>query len=68
MPARPLTPERAARLTQLDQVEALRLSLTGGCPACDLEADEMCVACGLCNCDRHDACVRPTPTSLEDTK
>jgi hypothetical protein len=33
--------------------------VAGGCPACDLEADEMCVACGLCNCDRHDTCVQP---------
>ncbi|MEW1719792.1 hypothetical protein [Streptomyces sp. NPDC093109] len=38
----------------------LNLSLTGGCPACDLEPDQMCVACGRCNCDTHTTCVRPT--------
>ncbi|MGW2260288.1 hypothetical protein ACWCXE_21100 [Streptomyces sp. NPDC001780] len=36
------------------------LELTGGCPACGLEHDQMCVACGRCNCDTHTTCVRPT--------
>ncbi|MCX3059587.1 hypothetical protein [Streptomyces beihaiensis] len=43
------------RLLFLDDFE---LCLTGGCFACGLEADQMCVACGLCNCDRHDTCTR----------
>ncbi|MFL4497579.1 hypothetical protein ACJ6WD_41035 [Streptomyces sp. VTCC 41912] len=43
-------------LDQLFAAEAAELALTGGCPACDLEADEMCRICGLCNCDRHDTC------------
>ncbi|MEU4296414.1 hypothetical protein [Kitasatospora aureofaciens] len=33
---------------------------TGGCPACDTQHDEMCVACGSCRCDTHERCVRPT--------
>jgi len=35
------------------------LSVSGGCPACGLEADWMCVCCGSCNCDTHETCVRP---------
>ncbi|TJZ41209.1 hypothetical protein FCH28_37625 [Streptomyces piniterrae] len=64
MAGQPLT---TAQLDRLDAATALHLSLTGGCPACDLEPDEMCVACGLCNCDRHDTCVRPTDTTTETT-
>ena len=33
----------------------------GMCPACDTAAIERCVACGLCRCDSHEHCVRPTP-------
>ncbi|MGY3199772.1 hypothetical protein [Streptomyces sp. TE5632] len=40
----------------LDDAE---LEEAGGCGACGLEAGQMCAACGKCNCDRHDACVRP---------
>ncbi|WP_434593341.1 hypothetical protein [Streptomyces sp. A5-4] len=35
------------------------LDESGGCGACGLEAGQMCVGCGLCNCDRHDVCKRP---------
>lgn len=35
------------------------LAVSGGCPACGLEADQMCVACGSCNCDTHETCTRP---------
>lgn len=30
------------------------------CPACDLPDWQRCVACGRCQCDRHDDCVRST--------
>ncbi|WP_019061741.1 hypothetical protein [Streptomyces prunicolor] len=40
-------------------LDDLELELTGGCGACGLEADQMCAACGRCNCDRHDECTRP---------
>jgi hypothetical protein len=35
------------------------LAVSGGCPACGLEAGWVCVACGSCNCDTHENCVRP---------
>ncbi|MEU7323364.1 hypothetical protein ABZ682_22855 [Streptomyces griseoviridis] len=31
----------------------------GGCGGCSLEADQMCVGCGRCNCFTHESCVRP---------
>lgn len=36
------------------------LAVTGGCFACGLEADHMCVCCRSCNCDTHENCTRPT--------
>lgn len=56
MTSRPLTLDELNALFFADDLE---LSLTGGCPACGLEHDQMCVGCGRCNCDRHDTCVRP---------
>lgn len=35
------------------------LAVSGGCFACGLEAGQMCVGCGSCNCDTHEDCVRP---------
>ncbi|MET8609758.1 hypothetical protein [Streptomyces misionensis] len=40
----------------LDDAE---LDATGGCGPCGLEADQMCAACGKCNCHTHETCVRP---------
>ncbi|WP_439082108.1 hypothetical protein [Streptomyces sp. WL006] len=40
----------------LDDAE---LDESGGCGACGLEAGQMCVGCGRCNCDGHDGCARP---------
>ncbi|MGW4007915.1 hypothetical protein [Streptomyces sp. NPDC004763] len=54
------TAQREAAIDQAILADDLELDLTGGCSACGLEADQMCVACGRCNCDRHDDCVRPT--------
>jgi hypothetical protein len=48
-----------ALLDLSDALDDAQLEETGGCGACSLEADQMCAACGKCNCDRHDACVRP---------
>lgn len=53
MPDRPLTATDRALLA-----ESLEIALTGGCGLCDTTADEMCVACDLCRCDRHDDCTR----------
>lgn len=39
------------------------LEEAGGCGRCGLEAGRMCVACGKCNCGRHDSCIRPTGES-----
>jgi hypothetical protein len=47
------------RTDQLLLADDLELAITGGCPTCGLEANQMCVACGSCNCDRHDTCTRP---------
>lgn len=50
------------RDTYIDRMllaEDLELALTGGCPACGLQADQMCAACDSCNCDSHEGCVRP---------
>ncbi len=44
-------------------VDDLDLEEEGGCGACGLEADQMCVACGQCNCDQHGDCARPTGDS-----
>ncbi|MEU1853937.1 hypothetical protein ABZ499_32940 [Streptomyces sp. NPDC019990] len=56
-------PRRRFREPQLiDLVCALEdaeLEGSGGCGACGLEAGQMCAACGKCNCDRHDTCIRP---------
>lgn len=48
--------------TELDDAE---LEAAGGCGGCGLEADQMCVGCGRCNCDRHDSCTRPATTSTD---
>ncbi|MFF0092736.1 hypothetical protein ACFYSF_22625 [Streptomyces canus] len=40
----------------LDDAE---LDEAGGCGACSLEANQMCAACGRCNCHDHATCVRP---------
>ncbi|MFE0765402.1 hypothetical protein [Streptomyces smyrnaeus] len=40
-------------------LEDAELDATGGCGACGLESWAMCAACKKCNCERHDACVRP---------
>ncbi|MFB0617265.1 hypothetical protein [Streptomyces sp. AGS-58] len=53
------TPGREAAIARAVLIDDLELALTGGCPHCGLEADWMCAACGLCNCDRHDRCKRP---------
>ncbi|MFI6700302.1 hypothetical protein ACIBJC_15215 [Streptomyces sp. NPDC050509] len=53
-------PAREAVIARTFFADDLELSLTGGCPACGLEHDQMCVACGRCNCDTHASCVRPT--------
>lgn len=37
----------------------IRIDRAGGCSACGLEHDEMCVCCGRCNCDTHESCTRP---------
>jgi hypothetical protein len=50
---------RQARIDRMLALDDLELEEEGGCGACGLEADDMCVACGQCNCDRHDNCVRP---------
>ncbi|MEU6628408.1 hypothetical protein ABZ905_08950 [Streptomyces parvus] len=44
----------------LDDAE---LDESGGCGACGLEAGQMCVGCGRCNCHRHDGCARPAEGS-----
>lgn len=54
---------RAHLLAQIAFRDDLELSLTGGCPACGLEADDMCAGCGLCNCDTHETCTRPATES-----
>ncbi|MFJ7592507.1 hypothetical protein ACIQZO_35080 [Streptomyces sp. NPDC097617] len=54
---------RFDRNSMLDLAMALDdagLDASGGCGVCGLEAGQMCVACGHCNCDRHDSCKRPT--------
>lgn len=45
-------------IDRLILLDALELDLSGGCGACGLESHQMCVCCGLCNCDRHDTCTR----------
>jgi hypothetical protein len=57
------TPEREAAIDRSIFLDDLELELTGGCGRCGLEADQMCVACGLCNCDKHDQCTRPAADS-----
>ncbi|WP_030236858.1 hypothetical protein [Streptomyces sp. NRRL S-350] len=52
----------AAREAEIDRLLAedeAETEATGGCPACDTQAIEMCVGCGSCRCDRHDDCERP---------
>ncbi|MFE9127770.1 hypothetical protein ACFYOF_20585 [Streptomyces sp. NPDC007148] len=44
-------------------VDDLELEEEGGCGACGLEAEQMCVACGQCNCDQHVDCARPAADS-----
>ncbi|MFF2612339.1 hypothetical protein [Kitasatospora sp. NPDC058046] len=54
--------ESAAREAEIDRLLAedeAETEATGGCPACDTQAIEMCVGCGSCRCDRHDDCERP---------
>ncbi|MER7477372.1 hypothetical protein ABTX60_06915 [Streptomyces sp. NPDC126510] len=53
------TTEREAAINRMIVADDLELELTGGCGRCGLEADWMCVACGRCNCHRHDNCTRP---------
>ncbi|MFE3033043.1 hypothetical protein ACFXKY_15535 [Streptomyces canus] len=53
------TAQREAAIDRALLLDDLELELTGGCGACGLEAGQMCVACGRCNCDRHDDCTRP---------
>lgn len=36
------------------------------CPACDLPDWQRCVACGSCQCDRHDNCTRPAVTVAQE--
>ncbi|MYR63890.1 hypothetical protein GTY54_49385 [Streptomyces sp. SID625] len=36
------------------------LEAEGGCGPCGLEVDQMCAACGKCNCHTHETCARPT--------
>lgn len=50
---------RQARIDRALALDDLELEEEGGCGGCGLEADDMCVACGQCNCDRHDNCDRP---------
>jgi hypothetical protein len=53
---------RFTRETLIDLSTALDdddLDESGGCGTCGLEAEQMCVGCGRCNCDRHDSCKRP---------
>lgn len=50
---------REASIDRQIFLDDLELELTGGRGRCGLEADWMCVACGRCNCDRHDQCTRP---------
>ena len=48
--------------TALDRLlcaEDFDLAGSGGCPACGLAADQMCVGCSSCNCDTHENCTRP---------
>lgn len=45
-----------ALMCALDDAE---LDEEGGCGPCGLEAGQMCAACGKCNCDTHETCVRP---------
>jgi len=54
MTARPFT-----ALDRLLFADDFDLAVSGGCPACGLEAGQMCVGCGSCNCDTHENCVRP---------
>ncbi|MDP9616420.1 hypothetical protein [Streptomyces demainii] len=54
-----LGPNPQPYIPELHPLDVLELLLSGGCPICEYEADEMCVGCGRCACDRHDACVRP---------
>lgn len=51
---------REALIDWLIAEDEAETEATGGCPACDTQHDEMCVACGSCRCDRHDTCTRPT--------
>ncbi|MFD9422249.1 MULTISPECIES: hypothetical protein [unclassified Streptomyces] len=51
--------DRAALVDLTTALDDAELDESGGCGACGLEAGQMCVACGCCNCDRHDTCVRP---------
>jgi hypothetical protein len=51
--------KKAALLDLADALEDAELDASGGCSACGLEAGQKCVACGRCNCDRHDDCKRP---------
>ncbi|MEU7092991.1 hypothetical protein [Kitasatospora aureofaciens] len=54
--------ERAEREALIDRMLAddeVETEATGGCPACDTQAIEMCAACGSCRCDTHENCIRP---------
>lgn len=51
-------------MPELHDDDVLELVLSGGCAVCEYEADEMCVGCGSCACDRHDGCVRPDEKQL----
>ena len=55
MPHRPYT-----ALDRMFFADDFDLAVSGGCPACGLDADQMCVGCGSCNCDTHENCTRPT--------
>lgn len=66
----PMTREQFAahvrNLNPLDRAilaDSLDIALGGGCPACDTEKDQMCVACGSCRCDTHETCTRPAEES-----
>jgi hypothetical protein len=57
----PAGPLHRADVELLFLLDSLDIAAEGGCPACDTELDQMCAACGLCRCERHDACTRPVP-------
>lgn len=41
--------------------DSLEIAIDGGCGLCGTEKLLLCAACGQCNCQRHDDCVRPAP-------